>query len=63
MMIGVYVTTAPGANKDESRNPTDFVEARIDIRKFSQFLAGHQHSPVKILCSKLKCTLNYAVSI
>ena len=33
-------------------NPDDFACARIDIKKFSQFLCGQQINPYKVICSK-----------
>ncbi|XP_064612988.1 checkpoint protein HUS1-like [Liolophura sinensis] len=32
-------------------DPQQFVEARVDIRKFAQFLAGQQVNPYKIICN------------
>jgi len=29
-----------------------FVEARVDIRKFAQFLCGQQVNPLQVICSK-----------
>ena len=36
-------------------------EARVDIRKLSQFIQG-QFNPTKIICSKLYCTLIITIS-
>ena len=39
-----------------SQNISTIYEARVDIRKLSQFIQG-QFNPTKIICSKLYCTL------
>lgn len=33
------------------RDPSDFAEAKIDIRKFAQFLTGQQVSPSRVICN------------
>ncbi|CAH1241599.1 HUS1 [Branchiostoma lanceolatum] len=33
------------------RDPEEMAEARVDIRKFSQFLAGQQVNPDRVICS------------
>ena len=33
-------------------DPHQFAEARIDIRKFAQFLSGQQVNPTKVICSE-----------
>lgn len=40
-----------------------FAEARIDIRKFAQFLSGQQVNPTKVICSKYICGDNYPLSL
>ena len=40
------------------RDANEFVEARVDIRKFSQFLVGQQVNPLKVICSKHRLNFN-----
>ena len=40
---------APRALEDD---PTTFYTARVDIKKFAQFLMGEQVNPVRVICSK-----------
>lgn len=44
-------------------DPHQFAEARIDIRKFAQFLTGQQVNPTKVICSKYICGDNYLLSL
>ena len=44
----------------KSWNPEEFACARIDIKKFSQFLCGQQINPYKVICSK--CELYFSLS-
>ena len=37
---------------EESRDSAAMYEARIDIRKFGQFLLGQQFNPAKVICSE-----------
>ena len=37
---------------EESRDSAAMYEARIDIRKFGQFLLGQQFNPTKVICSE-----------
>ena len=39
------------AEDQDQRDPADFAEARIDIRKFAQFLLGQQVNPSKTICN------------
>ena len=51
----VFLGTGDEASQRASQTNSDphkLVHARIDIRKFAQFLAGQQVSPVKVICSK-----------
>ena len=38
--------------RSRNRDPAEFVEARIDIRRLAQFLSGQQVNPSKIICSE-----------
>ena len=48
------------ASEDQSQSehntqrlePGEFADARIDIRKFAQFLMGQQVNPLKVICSE-----------
>ncbi|KAK2154553.1 hypothetical protein LSH36_265g01028 [Paralvinella palmiformis] len=37
--------------RSRNRDPAEFVEARIDIRRLAQFLSGQQVNPSKIICN------------
>ena len=44
-----------GTQRSRLRDDVDkeeFSEARIDIRKFAQFLTGQQVNPTRVICSK-----------
>lgn len=41
-----------GCESSQDRDPESMAEARIDIRKLQQLLAGQQVNPTKALCSK-----------
>ena len=43
---------APSQKSNRNRDPKQFAEARVDIRKFAQFLSGQQVNPLKVICSK-----------
>lgn len=38
-------------NNKEQSDATEFAEARVDIRKFAQFLSGQQVNPLKVICN------------
>ncbi|KAK7466828.1 hypothetical protein BaRGS_00037095 [Batillaria attramentaria] len=39
------------------RDPSEFAQARIDIRRFSQFLSGQQVNPNRVICSEFTSLL------
>ncbi|XP_013379912.1 checkpoint protein HUS1 isoform X1 [Lingula anatina] len=44
---------AAANSQPKDRDPEKFAEARIDIRKFSQFLSGQQVNPERVICNIL----------
>ena len=60
----MYVTNKTTDSDQEARQshnlergPKEFAEARVDIRKFAQFLSGQQVNPMKVICSKFIVSL------
>ena len=47
-----FLANEENPNREE-RDPSEFADARIDIRKLAQLLLGQQVNPVKVICSKL----------
>ncbi|EMP34344.1 Checkpoint protein HUS1 [Chelonia mydas] len=47
-----WVSEDGSQNSTQDRDPESMAEARIDIRKLLQLLAGQQVNPTKALCSK-----------
>ncbi len=43
---------APQAPRALEDDPTTFYTARVDIKKFAQFLIGEQVNPVRVICSE-----------
>ena len=40
------------ATQSQSRDSSEFAEAQVDIKKFSQFLNSQQVNPTRVICSK-----------
>eukprot|EP01134_Creolimax_fragrantissima_P006319 CFRG6319T1 len=47
----IPTSSDPDSIPGRTRDDHEFVSARIDIKKFSQFLVGHQMSPTAVICS------------
>jgi len=54
---------APGDGRGDatqanpSVDPEEMFEARVDIRRFAQFLAGQQVNPSRVICSESQLTI------
>ena len=40
------------SSSSSQRDPAEFAEARIDIRRFAQFLSSQQVNPNRVICSE-----------
>ena len=59
MFEGADDPNAPSQKSNHNRDPKQFAEARVDIRKFAQFLSGQQVNPLKVICSKYNIEKKY----
>ena len=51
--VHIFFTVNEGSEtQNQGRGPDQMVGAKVDIRRFLQFLAGQQLNPPKIICSK-----------